>query len=89
MARTGMSEVVLAVTAIRFRFWKATHSVPPAPPPIPNAGGGFFFRRNDLYARRVMSSVWSAMVLVLAAVISAVWIGVLGFGLMHLIEQVF
>ena len=36
-----------------------------------------------------MSSVWSAMVLVLAAVISAVWIGVLGFGLMHLIEQVF
>jgi hypothetical protein len=26
-------------------------------------------------------------VLVLAAVITAVWIGVLGFGLMHLIEQ--
>jgi hypothetical protein len=35
----------------------------------------------------VMSTVWSAIVLVLAAVITAVWIGVLGFGLMHLIEH--
>jgi hypothetical protein len=33
-----------------------------------------------------MSTIWSATVLVLAAVITAVWIGVLGFGLMHLIE---
>jgi hypothetical protein len=35
-----------------------------------------------------MSTIWSAIVLVLVAVITAVWIGVLGFGLMHLIEQV-
>lgn len=35
-----------------------------------------------------MSTIWSAIVLVLAAVITAVWISVLGFGLMHLIEQV-
>jgi hypothetical protein len=34
-----------------------------------------------------MSSIWSAIVLVLLAVITAVWIGVLGFGLMHLVEQ--
>ena len=36
----------------------------------------------------VMSTIWSAIVLVLAAVITAVWIGVLGFELMHMIEQV-
>ena len=35
-----------------------------------------------------MSTIWSAIVLVLTAVITAVWIGVLGFGLMHMIEQV-
>jgi hypothetical protein len=35
----------------------------------------------------VMSSIWSVIVLALAAVITAVWIGVLGFGLMHLIEH--
>jgi hypothetical protein len=35
-----------------------------------------------------MSTVWSAIVLVFAAVITAVWIGVLGFGLMSLIEHV-
>jgi len=35
----------------------------------------------------VMSTIWSAIVLVLAAVITAVWVGVLGFGLMHLIEH--
>jgi len=34
-----------------------------------------------------MSTIWSAIVLVLAAVITAVWVGVLGFGLMHLIEH--
>jgi hypothetical protein len=33
-----------------------------------------------------MSTIWSAIVLVLVAVITAVWIGVLGFGLMHLVE---
>jgi hypothetical protein len=37
--------------------------------------------------RKIMTTVWSAIVLVLAAVITAVWIGVLGFGLMHLIEH--
>ena len=36
----------------------------------------------------VMSTIWSAIALVLAAVFTAVWIGVLGFGLMHMIEQV-
>jgi hypothetical protein len=34
-----------------------------------------------------MSTVWSTIVLVFAAVITLVWIGVLGFGLMHLIEE--
>ena len=36
---------------------------------------------------KFMSTVWSAIVLVFAAVITLAWIGVLGFGLMHLIEQ--
>ena len=36
--------------------------------------------------RKIMSTIWSAMLLVLLAVITAGWIGVLGFGLMHLIE---
>ena len=45
-------------------------------------------RFGDQDAGKVMSTVWAAIVLVLAAVITAVWIGVLGFGLMHLIEQV-
>jgi hypothetical protein len=35
-----------------------------------------------------MSSTWVAIVLVFAAVITAVWIGILGFGLLHLIERV-
>jgi hypothetical protein len=35
-----------------------------------------------------MSTIWSAIVLVLAAVITAIWMGVLGFELMHLIEHV-
>jgi len=35
-----------------------------------------------------MSTIWSAMLLVLLAVITAVWVSILGFGLMHLIEQV-
>jgi hypothetical protein len=35
-----------------------------------------------------MSSFWSVIVLALAAIITAVWVGVLGFGLLHLIEQV-
>jgi hypothetical protein len=35
-----------------------------------------------------MSSIWSIIVLALAAIITAVWIGLLGFGLLHLIEQV-
>jgi hypothetical protein len=34
-----------------------------------------------------MSTVWAALVLVLAAGITAVWIGVLGFILMNLIEH--
>jgi hypothetical protein len=33
-----------------------------------------------------MSTIWSAILLVLLAVVTAVWIGMLGFGLMHLIE---
>jgi hypothetical protein len=37
--------------------------------------------------RKIMSTIWSAMLLVLLAVITAVWVSVLGFGLMHLIEQ--
>ena len=44
-------------------------------------------RFGDQDAGKVMSTVWAAMVLVLAAVITAVWIGVLGFALMHLIEH--
>jgi hypothetical protein len=32
--------------------------------------------------------IWSAMLLVLLAAITAVWISVLGFGVMHLIEHV-
>ena len=44
-------------------------------------------RFGDQDAGKVMSTVWATMVLVLAAVITAVWIGVLGFGLMHLIEH--
>ena len=43
---------------------------------------------GDQERGEAMSTIWSAIVLVLAAVITAVWIGVLGFGLMHLIEQV-
>jgi hypothetical protein len=35
-----------------------------------------------------MSTIWSAMLLVLLAAITAGWISVLGFGLMHLIEYV-
>jgi hypothetical protein len=35
-----------------------------------------------------MSSIWSVIVLALAAVITAVWIGLLGFGLLHFIERV-
>jgi hypothetical protein len=35
-----------------------------------------------------MPTIWSAMLLVLLAAITAGWIGVLGFGLMHLIEHV-
>jgi hypothetical protein len=35
-----------------------------------------------------MSSIWSIIVLALAGIITAVWIGLLGFGLLHLIEQV-
>jgi ABC-type proline/glycine betaine transport system permease subunit len=35
----------------------------------------------------IMTSIWSTIALALAAVITAVWIGALGFGLMHLIEQ--
>ena len=34
-----------------------------------------------------MSTVWLSLVLVLGAGITAVWIGVLGFALMHLIEH--
>jgi hypothetical protein len=37
---------------------------------------------------KIMSSTWVAIVLVLAAVITAVWIGLLGFGLLHLIERI-
>jgi hypothetical protein len=44
---------------------------------------------GDQHAGEVLSSNWSVIVLVLAAVITAVWIGALGFGLMHLIEHVF
>ena len=44
-------------------------------------------RFGDQDAGKVMSTVWAALVLVLAAGITAVWIGVLGFGLMHLIEH--
>jgi hypothetical protein len=33
-----------------------------------------------------MTTLWSAIVLVLAAVVTAVWTGMLGFGLMRLIE---
>jgi hypothetical protein len=40
-------------------------------------------RFDDQNAGKVMSPLWAAMVLVLAAVIT----GVLGFGLMHLIEH--
>ena len=43
---------------------------------------------GDQDAGKVMSTVWAALVLVLAAGITAVWIGVLGFGLMQLIEHV-
>ena len=43
-------------------------------------------RFSDQDAWKVMSSVWAALVLVLAAGITAVWAGVLGFVLMHLIE---
>ena len=42
---------------------------------------------GDQDAGKVMSTVWVPLVLVLAAGITAVWIGVLGFGLMHLIEH--
>ena len=42
---------------------------------------------GDQDAGKVMSTVWAALVLVLAAGITAVWIGVLGFVLMHLIEH--
>ena len=42
----------------------------------------------DQDAGKVMPTIWPVIVLVSAAVITAVWIGVLGFGLMHLIEQV-
>jgi hypothetical protein len=35
-----------------------------------------------------MSSIWLAIVLVLAASITAVWIGFLGLGLLHLIERI-
>jgi hypothetical protein len=35
-----------------------------------------------------MQSIWSVIVLALAAIITAVWLGLLGFGLLHLIEQV-
>ena len=34
-----------------------------------------------------MTTIGSAIVLVLVAVITAVWIGVLGFGLMQLVEH--
>jgi hypothetical protein len=44
-------------------------------------------RFGDQNAVKVMSTVWAALVLVLAAGITAVWIGVLGFVLMHLIEH--
>jgi hypothetical protein len=44
-------------------------------------------RFGDQDAVKVMSTVWAALVLVLAAGITAVWIGVLGFVLMHLIEH--
>jgi hypothetical protein len=42
---------------------------------------------GDQDAGKVMSTVWAALVLVLATGITAVWIGVLGFGLVHLIEH--
>jgi hypothetical protein len=44
-------------------------------------------RFGDQDAGKVMSSVWAALVLVLAAGITAVWTGVLGFVLMRLIEH--
>ena len=40
---------------------------------------------GDQDAGKVMSTVWVPLVLVLAAGITAAWIGVLGFGLIHLI----
>ena len=44
---------------------------------------------GDQHAGEVLPPNWSVIVLVLVAVITAVWIGVLGFGLMRLIEHVF
>jgi hypothetical protein len=44
-------------------------------------------RFGDQDAGKVMSTVWAALVLVLVAGITAVWIGVLGFVVMHLIEH--
>jgi hypothetical protein len=46
--------------------------------------------RRPLNTLQVMSGspIWIPIVLVLAAVITAVWIGVLGFGLVRLIERV-
>jgi hypothetical protein len=39
--------------------------------------------------KKVLPSNWSVIVLVLVAVVTAVWIGVLAFGLIHLIQHVF
>jgi hypothetical protein len=41
---------------------------------------------GDQEGGEVVTTLWSAIVLVLAAVVTAVWIGMLGFGLMRLIE---
>jgi|RhiMetdeSRZDD1v2_1073273.scaffolds.fasta_scaffold68012_2 hypothetical protein len=41
------------------------------------------------HAEEVLPSNWSVIVLALVAVITAVWIGVLAFGLIHLIQHVF
>jgi hypothetical protein len=41
---------------------------------------------GDQDTGKLCATIWSAIVLVLVAVITAVWIGVLGFGLMHLVE---
>jgi hypothetical protein len=67
-----------------FIFHPSGLSPPALCSPFTVAGG---FGCGDQYAGKVMTSIWSAILLVLLAVITAVWIGVLGYGLTQLIEH--